>query len=148
MIPLLEAIMKLIKDEVPALEGRVYDGLAPLDDWRCPMVVVSVDIEHEPVLGLDAGFERAVVLARLTDELLNPSSERTAIAQRCYDVLSGRDTTVPALDAVLDDAGTTILSGWRIEDVGRLGAKSYTESVEGHRLAHTALQLEVTGERA
>ena len=97
------------------------------------MVVVSVDLDHDAVLGLDQGVERCTLLARLTDELTNPSSERTAIAQRCYDVLSGRDTTAPALDAVQDTEGNTILADWRILDVGRLGAKSYTESIEGHR---------------
>ena len=147
MIALLEAVIKVLGDEVDELEGRVHAGLAPIDDWRCPMVVVSVDLEHAPVLGVDSGYERAVVLARLTDEITNPPSERTAIAQRCYDVLTGRDPSAPSLDAVVDSEGDVILSDWRILDVGRLGAKSYTESIEGRRIAHLALQVEVSLER-
>ena len=85
---------------------------------------------------------------RVTDELTTSPTERAAVSQRCFDVMTRRDATVPALDAVEDDDGNTILKDWRIEDVGRLGAKTYPEAIEGHRLTHTALQLEVIGERA
>ena len=148
MNQLLAAVMQLLKDEVPPLEGRVYDGLAPLNDWRCPLAVVDVAASHNPVLGIDAGFELAIVTIRITDELTSTPSTLATVADEVQDVLTRRDATVPALDAVQDDAGKTILEDWRIEDVGRLSARTYPEAIEGHRLSHMALEFEVTGERA
>ena len=148
MNQLLAAVMQLIKDEVPLLERRVYSGIAPLNDWRCPLAVVDVNADHSPNLGIDAGFERAIVQVRVTDELTTTPSTLADRADEVQDVMTRRDATVPALDAVVDAEGNTILAGWRIEDVGRLSARTYPEEIEGHRLSHMSMAFEVTGERA
>ena len=147
MIALTDAVIQLLITEVTALGGRVFDGIAP-DDWRFPMAIVTVNQEHDAVLGLDAGFERATVTIRVSDEVTAVPSERAAVAQRVYDVMTRRDQAAPELHTVLAaDGHTPILHGWVVESVSRIGASSYPEAIEGHRLMHMALQLEVVGER-
>ena len=139
--PLARAILTTLRANVPGLAG-VHDGQEPLNDWRTPLVVLaSLDWETERTLG--ASMERAEIRIRVTDEVSTTHSTVADIAARIDEVLTGRDVAVPALDAVVGADAHPILDGWHIENIERLGSKSHTQALDGHRYAHTVLDYEI-----
>ena len=146
--PLAAAVVVLLRDHVPLLASRVFDGAEPSGGAQCPLAVVSgVDWSREPTLG--AELHRAELIVTLTDEVTNAPTMLVAVETRVIDVITGIDIQVPALGAVVEPGESLpVLSGWRVGHVEALGSKAYGESSDGHRYTHSRLEFEVLIERS
>ena len=148
MIPLAKAVVVLLRDHVPLLAGRVFDGAEPSADTQCPLAVVSgVSWERDNTLG--AVLHRAELTVRVTDEVTNTPTMLLEVETRVIDVITAVDVMVPGLGAVVEPGEILpILHGWTVGHVEALGSKAYGESSGGHRYQHSRLQFEVLIERS
>ena len=141
MQALVNAVVQFLRTNVSALDGRVHSGIVP-EGEQLPAAVVDSTSQHDGQLGLDQGVERAGLTVRcMTEELASDDDAATdlaAVVGAVEDVLTGRDSSAPALVRV---------GAFDVLDIARASTVSYAKSEEGRRVLHSATEYDVTLER-